>query len=192
MRRLRSFKFAVLLFDLAVALPAATGQAVIATVPAGTNPYGVAINTVTNKTYVPNTSCPNLPCSSPGTVTVIDGSTNNTTTVVVGYSPGSLSRPLAVNPVTNKIYVANNCGNDPGCNSPGTVTVIDGATNNTTTINVDYEPRHVAVNRVTDKIYVVNSCFRCTSGTITVIDGPTNSTTTVNVGFLPSDVEVNP
>ena len=38
---------------------------------------------------------------------------------------------LAANPVTNKIYVANYCGNDPGCGStsPGTVTVIDGLTN---------------------------------------------------------------
>jgi DNA-binding beta-propeller fold protein YncE len=38
---------------------------------------------------------------------------------------------LAANAVTNKIYVANYCGNDPGCGSqsPGTVTVINGLTN---------------------------------------------------------------
>ena len=64
-----------------------------------------------------------------GTVTVIDGATNNTMTVTVGFYPGV----LAVNPVTNQIYVANSCGNDPNCGSDGTVTVIDGVTNNTMT-----------------------------------------------------------
>src|ERR1035438_10703690 len=38
---------------------------------------------------------------------------------------------LAANPVTNKIYVVNYCGNDPSCGTttPGTVTVINGLTN---------------------------------------------------------------
>ena len=52
-------------------------------------------------------------------MTVIDGTTNNTTTVATG---GALF--VAVNPVTNQIYVTNGGG----------VTVIDGATNNTTTV----------------------------------------------------------
>ncbi len=69
------------------------------------------------------------PCPNPGTVTVIDGATNNVlSTVTVGCLPHS----LAANPVTNKIYVSNVCGNDPQCLSVGTVTVIDGATNSTT------------------------------------------------------------
>ncbi len=55
---------------------------------------------------------------------------------------------MAVNSVTNKIYVANEFGN--------TVTVIDGATNNTTTVSVGQDPYAVAVNPVTNKIYVVN------------------------------------
>ena len=36
-------------------------------------------------------------------VTVIDGATNSTTTVAAGTAP----MRIAVNPVTNKIYVAN-------------------------------------------------------------------------------------
>ena len=61
-------------------------------------------------------------------MTVIDGATNSTTTVNVGVYPVV----VAVNSATNKIYVANCCGNDPQLQSlPGTVTVIDGATNNT-------------------------------------------------------------
>ncbi len=48
-------------------------------------------------------------------------------TVTVGHDPFF----LAANAATNKVYVANYCGNDPGCgsSSPGTVTVIDGLTN---------------------------------------------------------------
>ena len=49
-------------------------------------------------------------------VTVIDGATNSTTIVSVGSGP----EPVAVNPVTNKIYVGNNASNS--------VTVIDGET----------------------------------------------------------------
>jgi len=75
-------------------------------------------------------------------VTVIDGATNNTTTVATGSYP----KVLAVNPVTNKIYVANQ-GNR-------TVTVIDGASNGTTTIAAGSTPYSVAVNPVTNKVYV--------------------------------------
>src|ERR1700744_3317162 len=64
---------------------------------------------------------------------------------------------IAANAVTNKIYVANNCGNDPNCQSMGTVTVIDGVTLATQSINVGgYYPYGVAVNSVTNKIYVAN------------------------------------
>ena len=48
-------------------------------------------------------------------------------TVTTTVSVGTIPQAVAVNPVTNKIYVANG-----GSNS---VTVIDGATGSTTTIN---------------------------------------------------------
>ena len=102
----------ILLFVLAVgfvrtSLPA-VAQVVVATVPVGSDPAGVATNSITNKTYVANVSCISLQCPNPGTVTVIDGATNNTMTVNVGFAPVF----AAVNTVTNKIYVANECGND--------------------------------------------------------------------------------
>jgi YVTN family beta-propeller protein len=99
-----------------------------------------------------------------------------TKTVAVGKTPYA----LAVNPVTNKIYVANKDSNS--------VTVIDGATNSTTTVAVDSLPYAVAVNPVTNKIYVANRG----SDTVTVIDGATNSTTSVAVGHWPWAVAVNP
>jgi DNA-binding beta-propeller fold protein YncE len=166
-------------------------QQVIATVSVGTYPGGVAVNPVTNKIYVTNGICRNPPCSSSGTVTVIDGATDNTTTVNVGFYPDA----VAVNSVTNKIYVVNYCGNDPNCASSGTVTVIDGITNNTTTVNVGVSPWFVAANSVTNKIYVANACGNdatCHSpGTVTVIDGATNNTMTVNGGYRSNYVVVN-
>ncbi|MGZ4520350.1 MAG: YncE family protein, partial [Mycobacteriaceae bacterium] len=113
---------------------------------------------------------------SSNNVTVIDGATNTTTTVAAGTTPTA----VAVNPVTDKIYVANKGSKN--------VTVIDGATNTTTTVTAGFTPYAVAVNPVTDKIYVANYGI----GTVTVIDGATNTTSTVTTGFTPSGVAANP
>jgi DNA-binding beta-propeller fold protein YncE len=112
-------------------------------------------------------------------------------TVPVGIEPQS----AAVNPMTNQIYVPNNCGSDPHCASNGTATVIDGVTNNTLSVNVGTFPDSVAVNALSNKIYVVNSCADTTcagNGTVTVIDGATLATSTVTVGKNPVGVAVNP
>jgi YVTN family beta-propeller protein len=157
----------LLLFNFGASLPA-VGQTVIATVPVGMAPFALAANTTSNKIYVANFAS--------NTVTVIDGATNNTTTVAVGAVPVA----LAVNPATNKVYVVN-YGSD-------TVTVIDAATLLTSNIAVGASPFGVAVNAVTNKIYVVNEV----SNTVTVIDGATNATTTVAVARQPVAVAVNP
>jgi YVTN family beta-propeller protein len=86
-------------------------------------------------------------------------------TVPVGKQPMA----VAVNPVTNKIYVGNGISNN--------VTVIDGATNSTRTVtdpNASF-PIGVAVNPVTNKIYIAN----LNSNNVTVIDGTTHSAMTV-------------
>ncbi len=57
---------------------------------------------------------------------------------------GNLPIAVAVNPVTNKIYVANQNSNN--------VTVIDGATNHTSSVPVGATPSSVAVNPVTNMI----------------------------------------
>ncbi len=87
---------------------------------------------------------------------------------------------MAINPVTNKIYVV-----DEGSNA---VVVIDGATNLLTSVPVGNYPVAVAVNTATNKIYVANA----DSNTATVIDGVTLGTTTVAVGTGPFAVDVNP
>ena len=54
--------------------------------------------------------------------------------VVATVAVGPGANVVAVNPVTNKIYVA-------GPSNRDNVTVIDGATNNTTTVNTFYDGR---------------------------------------------------
>src|ERR1019366_8259532 len=164
------------------------------TVTVGSNPYGVAVNSVTNKIYVTNICGNDVTCSTySGTVTVIDGVTLGTVTVAVGDNPYA---PV-VNSVTNQIYVPNACGNDPSCQTnSGTVTVIDGATNNPTSVNVGIFPDAADVNTGTNKIYVANNCGNdpnCASTvTITVIDGATLATTDVSIGgYYPYTIAVN-
>src|SRR6266852_5780374 len=100
--------------------------------------------------------------------------------VTATVAAGAASRAVALNPVTNKIYVANANSNN--------VTVIDGATNTTATVNAGTFPIAVAVNPVTNTIYVANF----NSNNVTVINGATNTTTTVNAGASPRAVAVNP
>jgi YVTN family beta-propeller protein len=81
--------------------------------------------------------------------------------------------------VTNKVYVANSGSNN--------VTVIDGATNATTTVTAGAFPRVIAVNPVSNKVYVANQI----SADVTVIDGATNATTAVAAGGQPRAIAVN-
>ena len=105
-------------------------DSVMTTIPVGAKPVGVGVNQNTNMVYVTN--------HDSNTVSVIDGSTNAVVkTIPVGYSL------VAVNPITNEIYVDNSYNN---------VTVIDGTTNNvTTTIQIPVGGGAVNVN--TNKIY---------------------------------------
>jgi len=144
----------------------------------GAGGNAVAVNPVTNKIYV---------AEGGGIINVIDGATNSITTVTDPNAFSLNAAAIAVNPVTNKIYIANNGiginGNTNNTN-PGNVTVIDGATNSTTTLtdpNAVF-PVGVAVNSATNKVYVANAGNYPTGmnhGNVTVIDGATNSVTTV-------------
>src|SRR6266446_265996 len=73
---------------------------------------------------------------------------------------GGQPMAVAVNPLTNKIYVANN--------GDGSMTVIDGATHAAATVPLGSgaKPIALAVNPVTNRVYVADG-----SNFITVIDG---------------------
>ncbi|AWP29292.1 hypothetical protein B9D94_22935 [Paenibacillus sp. Cedars] len=92
---------------------------------------------------------------------------------------GRLPYSVAVNPVTNKIYVVNKLSHN--------MTIIDGATNKSKTIEVGKNPEKVSVNPVTNKIYVTLGEQK-----VAVIDGESDTVTTkVAVGSSPTSVEVN-
>ena len=151
-------------------------------ITAGVCPSAVAVNPVTNRIYVANAGQTSIVCGScfnRGSVTIIDGATNAATEIA---DPNAkYPAAIAVNTTTNKIYVANS--------GTGNVTVIDGVTRSTTTITdpnvaaVSFAAYALAVNETTNKIYVVNNdAWRFdppSTGNVTVIDGATNTTTTV-------------
>lgn len=101
--------------------------------------------------------------------------------VVNNISVGQSPQGVAVNRVTNLIYVANG--------DVDSVAVIDGTTESVIgTIDVGNQPVGVAVNAITNRIYVANY----SGDTMSVIDGLTNAVTaTIPLGSRPLGVGVN-
>lgn len=88
---------------------------------------------------------------------------------VIATVPAAAGEAVAVNPVTNKIYVANAAGDR--------VTVVDGVTHATTNVAVGRNPQYVAVNTTTNRIFVSNTA----DASLTIIDGATLSTITLAI-----------
>jgi YVTN family beta-propeller protein len=169
------------------------------TITVGMGPNSLAVNPTTNQIYVAANSNP-LPivevrgrpraatqAVSLGTLSVIDGAVNTTaSTSTVSLGGGAIPVNVAVNPVTNQVYVSNQ-GSD-------TVAVFDGSTNRTATVTVGSSSQvngtSINANPATNKIYVPNSF----SNTVTVIDGSTNATTTISagIGTDPNNLAINP
>jgi YVTN family beta-propeller protein len=145
-----------------------SNNTVIATVPVGIGPCGVAVNPDGTKAYVTN--------SEDNTTSVIDAATNTiVATVPVGIYPCG----VAVNPNGTKAYVA----------SASNVSVIDTATNNVTATVDVIGPYGIAVSPDGAKVYVANVFDNTTS----VIDTSNDTViATVPVGTGPFGVAVNP
>jgi YVTN family beta-propeller protein len=151
-----------------------TTNTVVATVPVGESPTGVAVNPTTNLIYVTDAAW----SAWSGTVSVIDGTTN---TVVSTIPVNQWPLDVAVNPVTNLIYVANAAWS-------GTISVIDGGSNTVVgNIPVGFSPQRVAVNPNTNSVYVAMA-----RGDLLVIDGTTNTVVATLPATDASDVAVNP
>ncbi len=135
-------------------------QSVTASLNIGVSPQAIAVNTVNDRVYV-------VGADTGSSVTVINAATNAVvSTVTDPNAQGSVA--IAVNALTNKLYVANFQSNN--------VTVINGISYGTTVTDPNAKgPTASAVNPVTNKIYVANY----NSNNVTVIDGATNTTTTV-------------
>lgn len=141
-----------------------------ATVPVGTSPFGVAVNSAGTQVYVANFLS--------NTVSVIDAASNTVTaTVAVGRGP----RGVAVNPAGTRVYVTDQLDD--------TVSVIDTA-GNTVIATVDLRwdggtvggnagtPWSVAVNSAGSRVYVASS------NTVSVIDAGSN--TVISRGVVPA------
>lgn len=180
------------------------------TISVGTLPLGMAVDEATDTVYVAN--------AVDGTVSVIDGATCNASdSSGCGQTPvivpvGAFDDALAVDPVTNTVFVTNQNAN------PGTVSVIDGNSCNGTdhsgcasqpeaTIGVGGGPSGIAVNPVTNTVYVANTGLDNNENpvpngnTISVIDGATcrahdlggcSPVGTAKVGTAPAAVAVDP
>ncbi len=145
-----------LLSMLTVGLACAVGQAqnLVATVPAGPGPVGVALNQTTNTVYVADNTLK--------TLLVINGATNATTTIQAGATLAG----VAVNATTNTVYAITTA-------NPASVVVINGATNAvTTTITLAAAANLIAVNSTTNNVYVADG------DDLTVVDGASNTITT--------------
>jgi YVTN family beta-propeller protein len=146
---------------------------VIAKVPVGLDPQGVAVNSTTDTIYTANDDSSN--------VTVVNGRTNKATaTIPAGNDPTG----AAVNPATNTVYVTNYFDS--------TMTVINGQTNTVTaTVPTGNSPYDLAVNPATNTIYVADGG----DDAVSVISGQTNAiTATIPVGAYGATygVAVNP
>jgi len=144
-------------------------QAVVATVPAGTEARAVAVNANTGRVFVAN--------EFSNDVTVIDGATRTTTRVAVGKRP----QYIAVNTRSNKVYVSNA--------QDASISVIDGATLAVTTVNVNGSGPFL-VDEAANRIYMVRLG---TADEVTYFNGNDNSFYTIALdAYSPVAVALNP
>ena len=171
-----------------IPFPSAQAQSLVATLPSGPNPTAVAVNETTNMVYIADADVK--------TLLVINGATNTATTIPAG---GPLAG-VAVNPTTNTIYALNGGSQSSGLGgtvvTPGSVAVIDGATNAiTATIALPGLATFIAVNPVTNQIYVSTlsgPVGNGVTGNVVAIDGSTNSIkATVSVPALIAQMGVD-
>jgi len=100
--------------------------------------------------------------------------------VSVGHRPMG----IAVNPITNKVYVTNY--------DSGSISVIDGSTNKVVgNITVGVFPSEVAINSETNRVYVIH---RGPPGSlVSILDGQSNTVIdTIEIGFDAIGLAVNP
>jgi YVTN family beta-propeller protein len=127
--------------------------AVVATIPVGTNPYGVAVSTDGSRAYVAN--------EGSNSVSVINTATNS---VISTISVGSKPHGIALSTDGSRAYVANYMGSN--------VSVINTLTNTTIgTVQTGGTPEGIVVSPDGSRVYVSLQ----NGGNITVINTANNS-----------------
>lgn len=116
-----------------------TNELLAVNVPVGLGPSKIVANPITNKAYVSNTDEATAP-----TVTLIDETLNNPSSITVGANPSSMS----INYVTNTIYVADTGAGDFQAIRDDSVA---------STITMGASPNAVAISLNLNKAYVTAS-----------------------------------
>ena len=124
----------------------------------------VLVNSATNQVYL--SSYP---------VTVLNGATNAVTTLSTPLANGSGYSAVALNPVTNTLYLCISVLGASAATAPGSLIEFNGFTGTSTVVPVGAEPDTIGVNPATNTIMVGNLA----SNTVSVINGATNATTTI-------------
>jgi YVTN family beta-propeller protein len=134
----------------------------VATVPVGVSPFGLAIDDNASFGYVSNTGG--------NSVTVVDLTTNHAAGTIP-LPAGSQPRGIAVTPDGGKVYVANS--------GTGTVSIIDTATRAVTgSITVGSQPNRMAMSSNGHELYVSNTG----SNSVSVIDVLSDTVSTTITG----------
>jgi gliding motility-associated-like protein len=146
-------------------------NSVVATVPVGSNPIGVAISPDGQRVYVSN--------KGSKSVSVINTSNNTVASAItVGNSPIG----LGVSPDGSKVYIANS--------GDGTISIINTATNAVSaTIAVGLQPTGIAISPNGNYVYVTNYL----DGTVSVMNAATNTIASlINIGPNPVGIAISP
>jgi YVTN family beta-propeller protein len=161
---------------------------VVTTIPMN-NATAVGVNPNSNTVYVVNKGSNFGSANTLGTVSVINGASDSiVATVTVGVDPFA----IAVDPVTNRIYVAN-IGLYPN------ISVID-ALSNTVIATIPAPGPSIEVNPVTNELYALGGSYDYVSGTLTTatetltaINGETDTViSTLSTGQGSRGIAVNP
>ena len=121
----------------APAASASSGYGVVATIPVGTQPDGIAIDPVTGTVYVGN--------EGSNSVSAIDASTNTVTATYTGITPGPDA--VAVDPTTDTVYTASDVSED-------SLSVIDAATGAVSSYAGGPNPTDVAVDPAAGLVFL--------------------------------------
>src|SRR3989442_9425106 len=153
-----------------------TGQ-VVGSIAIPQNGKAIAVTSLTNTIYLPGGgSSGSVPAS---TLFLVSGS-NNTVLRTIGIGSGPFS--VAVNPNSNRVYVANFYD--------WTISVVDGSLKSAiSTVPVNGAPDGIAVNPGTNRLYVNDE----THNALLVLDASTYAILAqVPVGSFPNAVDLNP
>lgn len=155
-------------------------ETVIATLPGEFGQLGVAVNSQTNKVYIP--------LRQSGGIRIVDGNTNQVIQTIPPQPNVVEALDADANPVTNRIW-ATTCESKLNPRICQRILVIDGTTDGILATITGQEFNTVRFNPATNRVYTTNN----SGNNITVLDANTNAVlATVVVGQEPRGIAVNP